>query len=131
MTPTVLLEGYTPNEILSLPDEVLDSIALSGESLVFQVGSAQVLGSFRVSEDRLLIELAQIEGGGEGVLPTLWLLTERYTRRRNLPTIEWIVHAVNCAQPNLKLRRLLDRRGFTVQDVPGYGAAYYFLHVVS
>lgn len=44
MTPTVLLEGYTPDEILSLPDTLLDDIALSGEPLVFQVGSARVLG---------------------------------------------------------------------------------------
>lgn len=61
-------------------------------------------------------------------MPTLWLLTERYAQRRELAAVEWIVHAVNCAQPNLKLRRLLDRRGFTVQNVPGHGTAYYRLH---
>ena len=27
-------------------------------------------------------------------------------------TVEWLVHALTCAAPNLKLRELLERRGF-------------------
>jgi hypothetical protein len=30
---------------------------------------------------------------------------------RALLGVEWIVHAVSCAKPNLKLRRVLERRG--------------------
>lgn len=124
----VRLEGYTADEILSLPDTLLDAIALSGEPLVFRFGTAEVLGSFQIRDTRLIVELAQIEGGGEGVLPTLWVLTERYARQRGLSKVEWIAHAVNCARPNQKLRRVLERRGFQVQDVPQRGQAYYLLH---
>lgn len=125
--PTVLLEGYTSEELLALPEDLLITIALSGEPMVFRIGSAEVLGSFAASNDRITVELAQIEGGGEGVLPTLWLLTERYAQQRQLASVEWIVHAVNCAKPNLKLRRVLQRRGFVIQDVPDHGIAYYHL----
>ena len=37
------IEGYSPEEILNLPDEQLDALALSGESLVFRPGSANIL----------------------------------------------------------------------------------------
>jgi len=37
------------------------------------------------------------------------------------------VHAVSCAKPNLKLRRVLDRRGFVVREIPGFGEAYHFI----
>jgi len=31
------IEGYSPDEILSLPDEQLDALAFSGEPFVFRV----------------------------------------------------------------------------------------------
>jgi hypothetical protein len=100
---------------------------LIGEPLVFRVGSAVLLGSFKVEADRLQIELAQIEGGGEGVLVSLASLTKRYAMLHRLSGVEWIVHAVSCAKPNLKLRRILERRGFVVKQVAGVGEAYYFV----
>jgi hypothetical protein len=127
----LLIEGFTPEEINNLPDEQIESLVITGEPIVFQAGSARVLGEFRLSENRLTVELAQIEGGGEGVLLTLWLLVEQYVTRRGLEEMEWIVHAVDCAEPNLKLRRVLQRRGFVVQDVPGIGTAYYYRQRVS
>jgi hypothetical protein len=57
------IEGYTPDEILRLPDGQLDSIVLSGEPLVFRAGSAEILGEFKIRGGSLLVELAQIEGG--------------------------------------------------------------------
>ena len=90
-----------------------------------------MLGEFKVDADRLVVELAQIDGGGEGVLPTLWVLAERYAARQELTAVEYIVHAVNCAKPNLKLRRVLERLGFKVREVPGVGQAYYYLHHLS
>jgi hypothetical protein len=78
-----------------------------------------------------MIELAQIDGGGEGVLATLWLLAERYARQRRLSFVEWIVHAVACAKPNLKLRALIEKRGFEVRDIVGIGRAYCYVHAVS
>jgi hypothetical protein len=71
--------------------------------------------------------LAQIEGGGEGILTSLGSLVQRYARLRKIETVEWIVHAVTCAKPNLKLRRILDRRGFVVNQLPGIGEAYHFI----
>lgn len=67
-----------------------------------------MLGQFQVKEARLVVELAQIDGGGEGILQTLWHLSEHYARSRGLDSVEWIVHAVHCARPNLKLRRVLE-----------------------
>lgn len=123
--PELLIEGLTPDEILALPDDQLEALVLRGEPLVFGVGSATILGEFKVSGAALLLELAQIEGGGEGVLPGLASLANRYARRRGLGFLEWRVHAIACAQPNLKLRRVLERRGFVVKDVEGSGPCYW------
>lgn len=127
----LLIEGYTPESILQLSDEELRAFVFTNEPLVFQAGSAQVLGQFQVKANRLVVELAQIDGGGEGILQTIWLLAERYARNRGLASVEWIVHAVHCAQPNLKLRRVLDRFGFKVREVPGHGLAYHYVHDLS
>ena len=127
----VLLEGYTPDHLLQLTEEELRAFVFTDEPLVFRAGSAEVLGHFQVKEGRLVVELAQIDGGGEGVLQTLWSLSEQYARTRGLASVEWIVHAVNCAHPNLKLRRVLDRFGFTVREVPGHGQAYHYMHRLS
>ena len=98
-----------------------------GEPIVFRVGSASLLGSFKLNGEQLTIELAQIEGGGEGVLPALASLAKRYAVLHGLLRVEWIVHAVTCAKPNLKLRRVLDGRGFTIKNIAGVGEAYYLL----
>jgi hypothetical protein len=129
-TKKILIEGYAPEEILSLPDEQIESFVFAGTPLIFKAGSAEILGEFRLREDRLTVELAHIEGGGEGVLPTVAALAERYAQRRGLDQVEWIVHAVNCAKPNPKLRRALERRGFVIENVPGFGASYYKLRQI-
>src|SRR5262245_25632847 len=95
----VLIEGYTSDELLNLPTEQIAAFVFVGEPIVFNIGSAEILGSFRLQDDRLVIELAQIDGGGEGVLPTLWTLATCYADQNRLKEIDWIVHAVNCAQP--------------------------------
>jgi hypothetical protein len=126
----VLFEGLSEEEILSLPREHVEKLILFGEPLVFRAGSAELLGSFKISCDHLIIELAQIEGGGEGVLISLASLAKRYATLRKLSGVEWIVHAVSCAKPNLKLRRVLERRGFTVKNVDGVGEAYHLFEAV-
>jgi hypothetical protein len=125
------IEGYLPDEILNLPDEQLDGLVLAGEPLVFRAGSAEILGEFKVKDQSLIIELAQIDGGGEGVLPVLTSLAQRYAQKRGLKRVEWIIHALNCAEPNLKLRRVMERRGFVVTDVAGVGKAYYLVNEVE
>jgi hypothetical protein len=123
----ILFEGFNVEQILSLPNEQIEALVLTGEPNVFRIGSATILGEFRITENRLIIELAQIEQGGEGVLPALSSLARRFATIRKLTAIEWIVHAVHCGNPNLKLRRVLVKRGFVIQDVPGSGEAYHFI----
>ena len=123
----VLFEGFSEQQILELPRETIEQLVLLGEPLVFRAGSATILGSFKITSGRLVIELAQIEGGGEGVLPSLASLTKRYAQLHGLSSVEWIVHAVSCAKPNLKLRRVLERRGFVVEQIESVGEAYHFI----
>jgi hypothetical protein len=127
MPRTLRIEGYSPEEILALPDAEVDAFVFTGEPFLFRAGSAEVLGEFEIRSDRLVVTLAQIDGGGEGDLPTLWSLARRVARGRGVARVEWIVHAVTCAAPNPKLRRILTLRGFVVRDVPGSGEAYWFL----
>jgi len=123
----VRFEGLSEKEILEIPPDAIKAHIFIDKPLVFTAGSATILGSFRLESNRLVIELAQIEGGGEGVLISLACLARRYAKLNGLSEIEWVVHAVSCAKPNLKLRRVLKRRGFEVKDVEGIGQAYYLL----
>lgn len=125
------IEGYTANEILSLSGEQLDAFVLSGRPIVFRAGTAEILGEFKIKGESLIVELAQIDGGGEGVLPMLTSLARQYAKKRELKKVEWIVHALNCAEPNLKLRRVMERRGFQIVDIEGVGKAYYQIHEIG
>jgi hypothetical protein len=122
----VLFEGFSEEEILNLPKETIEQMVLIGEPIVFRVGSAVILGSLKVEAGRLTLELAQIEGGGEGVLLSLGSLARRYAKLHQLSTVEWVVHAVTCANPNHKLRRVLEHRGFVARQVDGV-EAYHFV----
>src|SRR5262245_17391805 len=123
----IRIEGYTPDEFLAALDEDTESVLFSGTPLVFRAGTATILGQFGIEGDRLVLELSHIDGGGEGVLPSLAALSQRYARLRNLHAIEWLVYATACAKPNIKLRRVLERRGFAVREVPGKGECYHQL----
>ena len=124
------LDGLTPDEVLALPDDAIEALILCGEPLIFRAGTAEILGRFWVEGESLVLELGYIDGGGEGVLPTLAVLAERYARRRRLTTLDWRIHALNCANPNPKLRRVLERKGFAIVDVPGSGECYQRLRAV-
>jgi hypothetical protein len=120
----ILVEGMSARELLELPPPELDALLLRPERIVFSLGTAEVLGSFRVRERVLTVELGHIDGGGEGVLRALRFMARRYATDRGLSTVEWLVHALNCPRPNPKLRRVLEERGFSVEDVPGTGRVY-------
>ena len=66
----MLIDGTSEDEIPALPVEQVQGLIPTGEPVVFRIGSATMLGEFRVNKQSLHIELAQIEGG-EGVLLTL------------------------------------------------------------
>ncbi len=127
----ILIEGYSVQAILELPTPDVDELVLTGESIVLSAGSAEILGSFTLLPDRMVVELAHIDGGGEGVLPVLWRLAGVFAKRRRLQSVEWLVHAVSCAQPNLKLRRVLEHRGFVKRHHPDAGEVYAFMQPVA
>ncbi len=126
----ILFEGHTKGELLGLPPEQIEALFLSGQPIVFRAGSATILGSFRRDCERLVIDLAHVDGGGEGVLQSLSALAERYAKLHGVEEIEWIVRAVNCEKPNLKLRRVLQRRGFEVRAIDDCGEAFYRIQAV-
>jgi hypothetical protein len=126
MPREILFEGLTEEAILKLPVQEIEQLVLTGEPIVFTAGTARILGEFRRSSDRLHVTLAQIEGGGEGVLPALTVLIEKFARSQSLIAVEWVVHAVHCAKPNLKLKRVLDHKGFVVKEADGTTAYYYY-----
>jgi len=123
---SIPIEGYTIDEVLNLSDEQVKAFIFVNEPIIFKVGTAEILGEFKIKNENLIVELAQIEGGGEGVLPLLFILTRKYAKKNNLKKVEWIVHALNCAKPNPKLRPVMEKKGFTIEKIEGIGEAYYY-----
>lgn len=127
----ITIEGYTVEELLRLPDSDVDQMAIHNTPIAFKAGSAEILRQFRVTGDSLVVQIAHIDGGGEGVLPTIWSLAERLAVKRRMRRVEWVVHAVDCAKPNLKLKRILELKGFRVEDLPGVGEVYRHVHTLA
>lgn len=121
----IFIEGYTSDEVFHFPLPELEALIFTGESIELKIGSAKILAQFQKTEWTLTLELAHIDGGGEGVLLTLALLVEKYAQLANLTEVHWIVHAVHCAKPNLKLRRMLIRKGFQLKELDGFGLVYF------
>ncbi len=120
----VLIEGFSADELLAFPRERLRELLDIGRPIVFRAGSATVLAEAHVVARRLVIDLAHIDGGGEGVLPTLWRFGQAYARAEELAEIEWLVHATRCAKPNPRLPSVLTRMGFQIEDLPDRGLVY-------
>lgn len=121
----ILIEGYSAKNILALPDEEIQALIFTNKPVAFRIGTAEVLGEFKIKDENLIVELAHIDGGGEGVLPTILILAKQYAQRKNLKKIELIVYALNCANPNPKLRPILERKGFSIKDIEGKGNVLY------
>lgn len=118
-------EGYSVDEILTMDPGQLDAFVFVGESLIIKSGTAEILGEFRKTDSMLTVELAHIDGGGEGVLPALSALILRYAKIHGFSSVEWIIHAVNCGNPNPKLKRVLEKRNFVIKDIERLGSAFY------
>ena len=119
------IEGMTVTQLAGMDLEEWDALVLVDEPLLFRAGSASVLGQLARSPDTLTIELAEISGGGEGVLLALARLASVMARRFGVRQVDWYVHAATCADPNLKLKRVLERRRFVVVDDPKRGVTYH------
>lgn len=119
------IEGVCLKEILEWPVEYFDELVLIDKPIVLSIGSAEVLGQFATSDKSLIVELAQIDGGGEGVLSTITKVSKHIAKAKDLTKICCVVHAIDCAKPNLKLRAHLEKTGFILKEVNGKGKAYY------
>jgi len=119
------IEGESLKEILTWPEHYFDELVLIDDPIVLNIGTAEVLGQFAVHDNVLVVELAQIDGGGEGVLPAISRIAKRVAKIKSIKTIDCIVHAINCAEPNIKLRAHLVKTGFEIRNVPGKGDAYF------
>lgn len=117
----ILIEGFTAEQLLDLED--LEGLVATGTPLAFRVGSASILAEFAI--DGQTLNVAVVEQGGEGVLPTLISVIERFAARRGLSAIEWWIYARNCASPNPKLERVLTRLGFEVRQTPAGSECYW------
>jgi hypothetical protein len=47
-----------------------------------------------------------------------------YARAEQFTSVEWLVHATRCAQPNPRLPQVLQRMGFTIEELPVRGLVY-------
>ncbi len=119
----LMIDGIKPSELVTLDD--LEAYALAGRPIVFAVGEAEVLAEFSKSGKVLLVEIAVVEQGGEGVLPVLVSTIERAALAREFSAIEWSVLARNCSTPNPKLMRVLEKIGFEVRQFDS-GAEFYW-----
>ena len=120
----VKIEGYSPEELLALPAGDLDAFVFMGRPVVVKLGSPELLAECRRRGSTLVVDLAHIDGGGEGALATLTAFLNRFAQNRGFAKIEWIVRATDCARPNERLQRILIRRGFNVRSV-GAGDCYH------
>ena len=120
----VKIEGYSPEELLALPAAELDAFVFIGRPMVVRIGSAELLAECHRRDATMVVDLAHIDGGGEGALPTLTAFLTQFAQSRGFGRIEWVVRATDCARPNEKLRRILVRRGFSVRSI-GAGDCYY------
>ena len=53
----ILFDGLSEDQILALPEDEIKHLVFIGEPIVFRAGTASILGSFRLENDRLVIEL--------------------------------------------------------------------------
>lgn len=110
------IEGINLAELRAMPLEDVETLLAFGTPITFRMGSADILAEFNARGEVLQVNLAHIDDGGEGVLVRLWKLIERYARARGFAAIDWHIHALTCARPNLRLQRFLRLRGFTEHD---------------
>ncbi len=106
------IEGLTIDALKALAPDDLDELLAFGRPITFRMGTATILAEFNRSDNELHVNLAHVDGGGEGVLVSLWKLIAIYAKDRKYRSILWNVHALTCANPNPRLQRFLRDQGF-------------------
>ena len=106
------IEGLSLTALKALPPDELDALLAFGRPITFRMGTATILAEFNKADRDLSVNLAHIDGGGEGVVVTLWKIIATYARDRGYQGVSWNVHALTCANPNPRLQRFLRERGF-------------------
>jgi hypothetical protein len=124
MRRPIEIEGAALDELLALPPEEQDVLIAYGRPIAFRMGSAEILAEFAAEGDLLIVSLAHIDGGGEGVLLHLWKAIEAYARHRSYVEIRWNVFAATCARPNADLQATLKTLGFMLADDPKQGLIF-------
>ena len=74
----------------------------------------------------MVAELSRIEAGAERTFPPLWRLAGQLAVWLALSGVEWFVDPACCDQGHLKMRKILESRGFEVKEVAGRGQVYHF-----
>ncbi|MDH7976087.1 hypothetical protein QH494_28250 [Sphingomonas sp. AR_OL41] len=115
------IEGISIDALKALAPGDLDALLAFGRPITFRMGTATILAEFNRVDDDLSVNLAHIDGGGEGVLLSLWKLVGHHARERGYPGIRWNVHALTCADPNPRLQRFLRARGFVEASSEKHG----------
>lgn len=106
------IEGLSIDALKALAPNDLDELLAFGRPITFRMGTATILAEFNRVDDALCVNLAHIDGGGEGVLLSLWKLIADYAKERQYLSLVWNVHALTCANPNPRLQRFLQAQGF-------------------
>jgi hypothetical protein len=106
------VEGVSVDALKAMVPSDLDELLAFGKPITFQMGTATILAEFNRLDEDLSVNLAHIDGGGEGVLVILRRLIIIYAKERNYLNIVWNVHALTCANPNPRLQRFLRAQGF-------------------
>lgn len=122
------IEGLSLEALKALPTADLEALLAFGRPITFRIGTATVLAEFNKSDGVLLVNLAHIDGGGEGVLVSLWKLISSYAKQRGYKSISWNVHALTCANPNPRLQRFLRERGFKEVNSEKHGRVLALRH---
>lgn len=118
------IEGLTLAQFRALPREDRAALTPFGRALVFRLGSARILGEFLERADTLVVNLAQIDGGGEGVLLRLWKLIIAEARDRGFKAIRWNVFAATCVDPNPRLQAFLRANRFEEAEDAEHGRIF-------
>ncbi|MFT3997939.1 MAG: hypothetical protein QM667_11080 [Asticcacaulis sp.] len=124
------IEGVPLKALKALSKAEQDALLAFGRPLTFRIGSANILAEFNRSDCELIVNLAHIDGGGEGVLVLLWKALQNYAADRGYLSVQWHVHALTCTHPNPRLQQFLRHQGFVEMDHQIYGQVFAFRQVL-